>query len=448
MSADPSAVTRRDFVKTAGGAAAAASLLSLAPDAVHAGGAARRRYAVVGTGVRCIGMWGRDLVEHYGDVVEFVGLCDINPKRVEVAKRKIGVDCPTFTNFDEMCDKTKPELLMVTTVDAFHSHYVVKGLDRGMDVMTEKPMVIDEKQCQAVLDAEKRNKRKIVVTFNYRYAPKHVKMKEILMSGTIGDVVSVDFAWYLNTSHGADYFRRWHAYQAKGGSLWVHKATHHFDLVNWWLGADPVEVTAIHQLRHYGKNGPIRSTNCRPCEHKESCRFYRDITKDKGQMELYVACESEDGYLRDGCVYRPDIDIWDSMSAMVKYSNGVQMAYSLNACMPFEGYRIAFNGTKGRMEVRDYESQPWEQTDPTGITLSINFEKERQKVEVPKGVGGHGGGDNVLRDQIFRKAEVAEHLRLPGSHAGAMSCLTGIAARISGRENNRKVLIPELVKIG
>ena len=114
------------------------------------------------------------------------------------AKELIGVGCPTFTNFDELCDKAKPDLLMVTTVDNFHHEYIVKGLDRGMDVMTEKPMVIDEKQCQAVLDAEKRNQRKIVVTFNYRYAPKHRTVKEVLMSGEIGRVLSVDFSWYLD----------------------------------------------------------------------------------------------------------------------------------------------------------------------------------------------------------------------------------------------------------
>ncbi len=142
----------------------------------------------------------------------------------------MGVDCPTFTNFDEMLDKAKPDVVMVTTRDSFHSQYIVRALDRGFDVMTEKPMVIDEKQCQAVLDAEKRNKKKIIVTFNYRFAPKHRTVKEILMSGEIGKVLSVDFAWYLDVYHGSDYFRRWHAYKNGGGSLWVHKATHHFDL--------------------------------------------------------------------------------------------------------------------------------------------------------------------------------------------------------------------------
>ena len=338
-------ITRRDFVKTAGSAVASTSLLGVTP--AFAQPAARRRYAIVGTGDRASGMWGRSIAQRYSDVVEFVGLCDINPKRVEVAKELIGVSCPTFTSFDEMCDKAKPDLLMVTTVDAFHSEYIVKALDRGMDVMTEKPMVIDERQCQAVLDAEARNNRKIVVTFNYRYAPKHRTIKEILMSGEIGKVLSVDFSWYLDVYHGADYFRRWHRLRKGGGTLWVHKATHHFDLINWWLGADPVEVVAEGKLRVYGKNNPFRFSNCRPCPYKQECRFYYDMTKNETRMKLYAACEAVDHYHRDGCVWREDIDIFDTMNAVIEYSNGVVMSYSLNAHMPFEGYRLAFNGEIG-----------------------------------------------------------------------------------------------------
>ena len=118
-----------------------------------------------------------------------------------------------------MCEKAKPDLLTVTTVDAFHAEHIVKALDRGIDVITEKPMVIDEAQCQAVLDAEKRNNRKIGVTFNYRYAPKHRTIKEILMAGEIGKVISVDFHWYLDVYHGADYFRRWHRLRSKAAAV-------------------------------------------------------------------------------------------------------------------------------------------------------------------------------------------------------------------------------------
>jgi predicted dehydrogenase len=432
-------VTRRDFVTTATGAAAATLV------AGRAQAAARRRYAIVGTGVRGVGMWGRPLVERYSDVLEFVGLCDVNPLRAEAARAQIGVSCPTFTSLDALIDQAKPELLMVTTVDATHEGCIVKALERGVDVLTEKPMVVDEQQCQAVLDAEKRTGRKIVVTFNYRYAPKHQKIKELLLAGAVGKITSVDFSWYLDTTHGADYFRRWHRLRSRSGSLWVHKATHHFDLVNWWLDADPVLVSAFGSLQRYGTKGPFRSTNCRPCPHKSDCKYHWDITKSPNLVKLYVDCEQADGYLRDGCVFKEDIDIPDTMNAVVKYSTGVTMSYSLNTFMPIEGYRIAFNGTEGRLEVRDYERQPWQVALESDMQLIKNF-GERQTIEIPKATGGHGGGDDVLRDLVFRGIAVPEHMRLPGSRAGAMSCLTGIAARKS-MDSGAPVRIADLVRI-
>ena len=438
------AVTRRGFVKTASTAAVASLILPNSSFGTISS-SAKRRYAVVGTGERSISMWAKPVVQNYTDILETVGLCDINAKRVAVARKMSGASCPTFTNFDQMCDQAKPDLLMVTTVDGFHSQYISRALDRGIDVITEKPMVIDEKQCQEVLDAERRNKRQIVVTFNYRYAPKHQKIKEILMSGAIGRVISVDFSWYLDVYHGADYFRRWHRLKSKGGSLWVHKATHHFDLVNWWLDADPVEVSAQAALETYGRKGPFRSTHCRACPHTAACRFFYDMTKNSTRMELYANCEDVDGYHRDGCVFREDVDIYDTMSAVVKYSNGVHMSYSLNAFMPFEGYRLAFNGEKGRLEIRDYERQPWPVDEETEVYLTKSF-GQREKIPIERVAGGHAGGDERIRDLIFRNTEMPSYMRLPDSRAGALSCLTGIAARKSV-ELRRPIKISELVKL-
>lgn len=437
-------INRREFVKTA--SIAGAGLLLSNAISINGQTSKKRRYAIIGTGHRATSMWGVDLANRYKDEIEFVGLCDKNAKRAEAGKKLIGVECPTFTNFDEMLAKTKPDLLTVTTMDSTHHQFIVKALEKGVDVITEKPMVTEAKDCQGVLDAEKKYNRKITVAFNYRYAPKHQKIKEILQSGEIGDVTSVDFHWYLDTSHGADYFRRWHRLKSGGGSLWVHKATHHFDLINWWLGADPIEVSAYGDLNIYGKNSSFRGTNCRTCPHKAKCPFYFDMTKDARLMKLYAECEDVDGYFRDGCVFREDVDIYDTMTAAVKYSNGASMSYSLNASMPIEGYRVAFNGTKGRLEVRDYERQPWSEELQSEIYLMKNFSGKREHIEMPNIKGGHSGGDDRLRDVIFKNAKVPDILKLPDSRAGAMSCLTGIAARTS-IEQNRPIKVSELVRL-
>jgi predicted dehydrogenase len=441
--------SRRKFITTTGTVLAGSMLLN---DAVAETASLftgpKKRYAMVGTGHRGTGMWGRDIIAEYADYVEFVGLCDKNKGRVETAKKMMGVNCPTFTNFEEMMKTVKPDVLIVTTVDATHNEFIVKGMEMGADIISEKPMTTDEKKCQQIIDAEKKTGKKVTVTFNYRYSPHRAKLYELLRSGAIGKITSVDFHWYLDVHHGADYFRRWHRLRENGGSLWVHKASHHFDLLNWWIDSDPTEVFAFGALEHYGKNNSFRSTNCRPCEHKDKCKFYFDMTKQKRLMELYADNEQYDGYLRDGCVWKEDINIFDKMAASIKYANGVQVSYSLTAYSPYEGYRIAFNGTEGRLEAWIQESNPPAADDKKGydeLMLTKNFGKpELIKVPIPQ--GGHGGGDKLLKDKIFIPGTGDALRQSAGIRDGALSCLIGIAARNSC-DTGKPVKIGDLTTI-
>ncbi len=424
-------MNRRSFLKTTG--AGLATILSEPVAAALAQQAAlkKTRLAVIGTGIRAIDMWGKDILRDYSDSVEFVGLCDPNPGRVEFAKKYIGATCPAYTDFDKMLTETKPDKIIVTTVDAYHDGYIIKAMQAGCDVITEKPLTTDEFKCKAILDAEKKTGQICTVTFNYRFTPHRAKLKELLNAGEIGTVTSVDFHWYLDTSHGADYFRRWHRLRSKSGTLLLHKATHHFDLLNWWLDSDPVEVFAYGALEFYGKNHEFRHTNCRGCPHKDNCPFFWDITKDDKLMQLYVANEQYDGYLRDGCVWKEDIDIFDKMAVQIKYANNVQVSYSLTTYSPYEGYRIAFNGTKGRLEAWIKERQPWTEPPSDEIRLTHNFGKS-QIINVPHTKGGHGGGDMRLKARIFKDPSLPDPLKqAAGTRDGAMSILIGIAARNS-----------------
>lgn len=404
----------------------------------------KKRVAMVGTGVRGIGMWGKPVIKEFADQIEFVGLCDINPGRVETAKKSMGLSCPTFTDFDKMMKETKPDKLLVMTVDGTHHQFIIKGMEYGADIITEKPMTIDEQKVQAILDAEKRTGKKVTVTFNYRYSPHRQKIYELLRNDAIGKITSVDFHWYLNTSHGADYFRRWHRLRKNGGSLLVHKATHHFDLLNWWVNSEPEQVFAYGALEHYGKNNSFRHTHCRPCPHKKDCKFYWDMTKSPNLMELYADNEKYDGYHRDGCVWKEDIDIFDKMAVQIKYANKVQVSYSLTAYSPYEGYRIAFNGTKGRLDAWIKESQPWEEEGFDEIQVTANFGK-REIIRIPNNEAGHGGGDARLRKQVFTPGEDPYH-QSAGSRDGAMSCLIGIAARNS-IDSGKPVSIGDLTSL-
>ncbi len=456
-------LNRRAFLGTSGAFVAGSLMASpLASTALSSG--EKIKAVLVGTGVRGTSFWGKTLVQDFPDIIEFVGLCDINPGRLEYARDYMGVACPTFTDFEKMVNETNPDLVIVTTKDSTHHEYIIKGLDMGCDVLTEKPLTTDEDKCQAILDAERRSNNKLIVGFNYRWGPYLTKIKELLQSGAIGKVKSVDFHWYLNTYHGASYFRRWHGLRQAGGSLWVHKATHHFDLLNWWLDSDPEEVFAYGDLEFYGSNGPFRGDKCRTCAHKSECKFYWDITRDKRAMDLYVKNEHYDGYIRDNCLFRPEINIYDKMSAQIKYRDNTYVNYSLTTYSPYEGWKIAFNGTEGRidawLDIPFMNNENISQSDMHELEMSQGDEKlhsdpvilhklwsdyKVQQVDYQK--GGHGGGDKLLHEQIFKTPGKKDPFDRPaGIRDGAMSILIGIAARKS-IESGHPVRIAELTDL-
>lgn len=406
-------------------------------------GEEKRRVALIGTGHRGAGLWGKELLAGFRSSVDMVGLSDKNSMRAEAARVAIGTNAPVFGDLGAMLAETRPDTLIVCTRDDTHADCIVAGLEAGANVITEKPMATTAEMCRRILDAEKRTGRRVDVTFNYRYAPTSQRIKELLVSGVIGEVASADFHWYLNVEHGADYFRRWHAYVAHSGSLFVHKATHHFDLLNWFIDSDPQEIFARGSLRNYGSRGTFRGDRCKTCEHAGACDFYFDMGADPWLDMLYEAPSREDGYFRDGCVFREDIDIPDTMSAAILYANGVQVSYSLNTFMPIEGYHLAFNGTRGRLEVRQYEKQPWETPDFDEILVVKNF-GAHERIRVAHEPGGHFGGDPKLQTMLFVPGTADPLGQRAGARAGAMSVLTGVAAMNSVRSGRAEEIKPLL----
>lgn len=459
---EPFAHDRRNFLKIS--TLALGGLLAHPTIAAVIREKGKLKVALVGTGIRGITFWGKRLREEYPDLVEFVGLCDVNEGRLAFAKKYMGTKCKTYLEFDRMLSQSKPDLLMVTTVDSTHDEFIIKALGQNITVLTEKPMTTDEQKCQAILNAERKSEKDLIVGFNYRYNPHYTKIKELLAQNRIGRVTSVDFHWYLNVYHGASYFRRWHAYKQYGGSLWVHKATHHFDLLNWWLNSEPMEVRAYGALEHYGRNHSFRGKNCRSCTYKDQCKFYWDITENKLYTKLYTNNEHHDGYIRDSCVWREDIDTYDRMSAQIRYANDVLVNYSLTTYSPYEGMRIAFNGFEGRIDA--WDGIPWrkeekkaqdqlhaqemaqdkEAKDFEEILVMDNF-GDYEQVKVIREKGGHGGGDKRLHHKIFVDPKAPDPLgHSAGSRDGAMSILVGIAARKS-IEEDRAVKIEELTDL-
>jgi predicted dehydrogenase len=442
------------------------------------GAEGRPRYAIVGTGSRA-DLYVRALAVEYAERGHLVALADTNPERVRAYNETLtGLGAPAATpyaaaEFDRMLDRESIDVVIVTTMDRVHDQYIAAALDAGRDVITEKPMTIDVAGCRRVLDAVARTGRRVTVTFNYRYNPLHEEVRRLLARGEIGEIGSVHFEWLLDTRHGADYFRRWHRDKANSGGLLVHKATHHFDLVNWWLGAAPSQVYAQGRLFFYGDEAGARHGNSRgydrahDAEEAQGDPFALRLADSPRLRRLYLDAEPHDGYVRDRNVFAPGVTIEDDLAVLVRYTTGATMTYHLTAYSPWEGYRVMFNGSRGRLELEVVENDhvaPGAGARVPGAALHgaeaaaeqgsarlrvCPFWRPPYEVEVPDHVReGHGGADARMLAALFAAdGDRADPLgRGAGERDGALSLLTGLAANES-LATGRPVLVRDLLDL-
>jgi predicted dehydrogenase len=419
---------------------------------------ARRRYAVVGTGSRA-GRHVHAIAVEHADTCELVAFADVNRTRMNVHNDRLaelGLDpVPTYdaVDFLKMLDEQRVDVVVVTTVDRFHDTYIVEALDAGRDVVTEKPMTTDVPSAGKILDAVHRNDGDVTVTFNYRYNPIHEKVRELLANGAVGEIGSVHFEWLLDTRHGADYFRRWHRDKANSGGLLVHKATHHFDLLNWWVGSVPETVYAQGRLFFYGNENGERHG------YTDDDRFDIELERNDWLKKLYVDARHEDGYRRDQNPFEPGVSIEDDMSVLVRYASGATLTYHLTAYSPWEGYRLMVNGSKGRLELEVVENSWVSGQHPAVHGVEAGPEQGWAKLSVQRLFGereeiplefdreGHGGADRRMVDALYGPAGQDDPLGRRATHLdGVLSLLTGFAANRS-LETGEAVRVADVIDL-
>jgi predicted dehydrogenase len=379
----------------------------------------KKRCAIVGIGNRTHS-WLSGIVEQHPECTQLVGLCDLNLDRCRDVNAAYGTTAAVYDNYDRMLAEVKPDLVIVVSPESCHREHIVKALEAGCHVATEKPLCTTIEDADAIVAAERRSGKKVFMAFNYRHIPLCSKIREIIKAGTIGRPVSMDLTWYLDyKGHGASYFRRWHRLMRESGGLLITKACHHFDLANWWMDDIPQTVFAQGRRNFFGPgHNPYQGERCSTCAHSQECEWYTDVCiKDRTEelsRELGYRVKGVREYIRDYCPFGEDVDIHDTMAVQVGYRNGGILNYSLNASVPFEGWNLAINGTKGRLESKITDakpSPPWlpaefqrkhegrdvEWPDEYRIFV-MPHQKAAFEVTVPNIAEGHGGGDFKIFD--------------------------------------------------
>lgn len=425
-----------------------------------------KRIVVCGVSNRAMGMFIEPVLRYFSKENEIVALLDNDRKRCDICKGKYPelAHVPVYPpeEFEKMVDETKANTVIVTSRDDTHVDYILRGLALDLTVISEKPMVTTAADAKKVLAAEESSNGEVIVAFNYRYNAFHRKIKELILDGKIGRVTSVDLNWYIDTYHGASYFKRWNRMRKYSGGLSIHKSTHHFDLVNWWLDQKPVEVFAYGALNYYGKDGelnpgPEDNRYCGTCEEKNKCPYYMRWSNRRHVMDVkddHIKGKNIDdshehytNYRPDACIFDHEIEIEDTYVATVKYDRGAFLSYSINFSLPYEGYRLAINGTKGRIETTEYH-------EPSRVPFPIPEQTidyfplfgSKEVIHVVQNEGTHGGGDPLLQEDLFLGVDSeCSYEILAGAEAGAYSIAVGEGVWRSCKENT-PMQISELLK--
>lgn len=409
--------------------------------------AKRRRYAICGISTRAVVNFLLPLLgipssfsdRDYSGVGEVVGVLDSDPERIRVMNERCGTAIPAFGDFETMLREARPEVILVGTPDKDHAEFIIKALNAGLDVIVEKPMVISSAQARQVLEAEQRSKGRVRVAFNMRYHPVSLAAKRFIKEGNLGKITNIEFAFNLDTQHGASYFFRWNRQRCNSGGLSIHKGCHHFDFVAWLINDRPETVFALGKRNYYGPDGLLRPRDERgnvfpKVEERQRCPYFqRHLAKRFSPTEnpatgwdpLGLPYNQQYPDTETRYIYDEAIDIEDTYSAVVGYRNGASMAYSCNFSAAWEGYTLGINGSKGRLQIRQI-SRTFGSKDglvaPAAGNEVLFFPlfggMERLEIVLPS-TGGHGGADPLIQEDMFNEGRGNSAIADLGCYSGA-----------------------------
>lgn len=393
-----------------------------------------KTYVFVGAGNRALFGFAKPIQEFFSENAKLLAVYDLNHGRAEYMSKQCN-GLTVYDDFGTMIQTEKPDVVIVATIDCFHSIYAIKAMHMGCDVLLEKPMGITAKECFDIMRTEKETGKQVIVAHNLRFSPFTKQIKRLMMDKCIGDVYSIELSCSLTKSkelgaHGASYFRRWNSEMDKSGGLLIHKASHHFDLVNWWLESEAKEVSAVGTLRAYGhENHPNHGSNCRNCEQRDLCEFFCELSVDEKRM--YEENQSYDGYSKDRCVFSDEIDIYDTMAVHVKYDNDAILSYTLIANAAYECLKLVINGSCGRLEAYWPENGPDVNKKAKDFIKIYDMNGNLSKIELIRSISPHQGGDMEMFNMLLNHDKQDTLNCVASSAEGKNAVIIGDAANIS-----------------
>ena len=399
--------------------------------------------AIIGVGGRGGYAYGA-LINDMPDKFKINALCDINTEKLDYFSEKFGVEKENlYTDEEAFFEKKRADVLIISTQDKDHVRHAKIGFTLGYDILLEKPITSDRGQLEELLKLQKETGKKALVCHVLRYAPTYLKIAELIESGTIGRLVSINAIEQVGYFHQSQSFVRGHWRREEDSvPMILAKCTHDLDLIQFYAGAECDTLSSVGELTHFKESEAPEgsSERCLQCKYVETCPYsakteYLDkwlkVKEDVYPYNVPCSAPITEEKMRTAlelgpygrCVYKCDNDVVDHQLTQMTFNNGVKASLTMIAFSRCCGRRIEFFGTAGQItldEVRNF------------IRVGVFGEAEYQlKISdlTPAGTI-HGGGDyglvHTLYDMLTGNASEKTSL----THS-AESHLIGIAAEKS-----------------
>lgn len=368
------------------------------------------KYIIIGAGSRgsIYGNWAHQ------KGIEIAAVADIRPDRLQDAGKRWNVPQDRlFTDVNQLFALGKiADAAIVATMDRAHFGHVIQALDCGYDILLEKPISPDPRECLAIEEKANALGRKITVCHVLRYTNFFAAIKSILDSGELGKVVAIKHSENIGNFHMAHSFVRgnWRN-DSLSSPIILQKSCHDLDILLWLVGSHCTKVSAFGSLSYFREeNAPAGSTDrCLTCPVAESCRY--DARKAYlpclGTWPTDVVCleQTEEALmeaLRTGpygrCVYRCDNNVCDHMSVIMEFENQVTATFSLTAQTSACHRNLHIMCENGELEADDGQRQIVIRHHVSSQSDSF----EEKILNVRTNGSGHGGGDAGIMEDFYR----------------------------------------------
>ncbi len=383
---------------------------------------------IVGTGGRSLAL---SLAVFRNPNAQIVAVTDKNPLRVTEYFRRLknkGQDISkirSFRSLDTFLQSDDFSAVLITTPDFSHKDIAIAALEAGKDVYLEKPMALTVRDAKKIVQTAQARGRLLQIGFVLRYTPFYRKVKEIVDSGVLGRMISVEAGEILSRMHGASYMRRWHRKRQNSGNFMLTKCSHDLDILNWLIGEKVKRVASFGGVNYFlpdPSKGPTCST-CNPAIRRTCLYVF-------GEEFVMVPEEEKSDYGKNGwdlCVFNDDKDIVDNQISLIEYENGVRVTFLLSAFGDEEDNRfIRIVGSRARLEGH-FEGNE--------IRIKSTTGDEEVIYKIDSTGSGHGGGDQKIVDDLILCLQ-GEKPPLAGATAGFESTVVAEAidrALLSGQ---------------